>query len=195
MKPRVPAIAPLLRSDVQGAILAKLLLDPKQEFTVTELVSAAGSTPPTVHREVERLVESGFAMERRSGRNRYISANVGHRLYRPVKEIVEYAYGPPAVVAEALDGVDGISEAFIYGSWAARMAGEPGMDPQDVDVIVVGRPDRAQLIDAADKAIARLGRDVNMRSVSAGRWNVAEDAFLRNVQEKPLIPLELNRSR
>lgn len=195
MKASVPLIAPLLRSDVQGAVLAALLLEPQREYTVTELVAAAESTPPTVHREVERLVDSGFALERRSGRNRYISANVGHRLYRPVKEIIEYAYGPRVVVADALRDVGDVDEAFIYGSWAARMTGESGMDPQDIDVMVIGRPDRGRLISASDAATARLGRDVNIRAVSRERWEALGDAFLRNVRERPLIKLDLDGPR
>src|SRR5690606_33178947 len=159
------------------------MLGPQREFTMTELVAAAASTPPTVHREVDRLVGSGFALERRSGRNRYISANVGHRLYRPVQEIVEYAYGPRVVVADALREVDGIDEAFIYGSWAARMTGEAGMDPQDIDVMVIGRPNRGRLASAASAATARLDRDVNIRAVSRERWEAREDAFLRNLRE------------
>ena len=194
MKASVPVISPLLRSDVQGNILAELLLTPKRERTLTELAASVGATMPTVHREVERLVASGFLTERRSGRNRYVTANVNHALFGPVRQIVEYAYGPRTVLPRLLATVDGIDEAFIYGSWAARMSGEEGPDPSDIDVLVVGSADRSDLYDAAAVAQLELGREVNIRSVSRARWAAAEDQFLQTVQQRPLVRLDLEKA-
>lgn len=195
MKPSVPVIAPLLRSDVQGNLLAVLLLRPERERTLTELGAAVGATAPTVHREVDRLVAAGFATQRRSGRNRYVQANVDHPLYLPVRQIVEYAYGPRTVLPRVLTPVAGVEEAYVYGSWAARMNGQAGEDPADVDVLVIGRPDRAGLYDAAQAAQAELGRPVNIRSVSRGRWEAAEDPFLQTVKHRPLVRLDLGREK
>lgn len=190
----MPTISPLLRSDVQGNLLAELLLAPERERTLTELATAIGGTAPTVHREVDRLVTTGFLSQRRSGRNRYIRANVQHALYRPVRQIVEYAYGPRAVLPPLLASVAGIERAYVYGSWAARMNGEAGPDPADIDVLVIGRPDRADLYDAATVAQSKLGREVNIRSVSPDRWNAADDTFLQTVKSRPLVPLPLDQA-
>lgn len=195
MKPTVPTIAPLLRSDLQGNILAELLLNPQIEKTLSELVIAVGSSKPTVHREVSRLVDAGFLLERRSGRNRYVRAHVGHPLYEPVRQIVEYAYGPRVVIQRLLSEIEGIEEAHIYGSWAARMNGDSGADPADIDVIVVGRPERAELYDAAATAQSELHREVNIRSLSRSRWEAAEDPFLSAVRSRPLVTLELGATR
>ncbi|PVW04777.1 ArsR family transcriptional regulator [Microbacterium sp. Gd 4-13] len=190
MKPSVPTISPLLRSDLQGRLLAELLIAP-EEHTLSGLTKAVDATMPTVHRELDRLVSSGFLSERRSGRNRYVQANVDHPLYRPVRQIVEYAYGPRLVLSRLLSLVDGIEEAYIYGSWAARMNGEEGADPADIDVLVVGRPDRADMFDAAAAAQREIGREVNIRSIRADRWKAADEPFLRSVRQRPLVQLEL----
>lgn len=195
VKATVPAIAPLLRSDLQGRLLASLLLAPERERTLTEIAAAVQSSMPTVHREVERLVLSGFLTERRSGRNRYVSANTEHPLFRPVREIVEYAYGPEVILPALLADVRGVEDAYVYGSWAARMNGEAGADPADIDVLIVGKPDRAAVYDAAAEARALLGREVNMRSVSLDRWKRADEAFLRTVQSRPLVKLDLTADR
>lgn len=42
------------------------------------------------------------------------------------------AYGPRYVIGQQLADVDGISEAFPYGSWVARFHGEPGPLPKDM---------------------------------------------------------------
>ena len=195
VKASVPTISPLLRSDVQGNLLAELLLTPARERTLTELTAAVGATMPTVHREVDRLVTAGFLTERRSGRNRYVRANLEHPLYRPVRQIIEYAYGPRAVLPHLLAPVDGIDAAYVYGSWAARMNGEEGADPADIDVLVVGRPERATLYDVAAAAQSELGREVNIRSISRDRWEAADDPFLQTVKSRPLVRLELNKAR
>lgn len=195
VKASVPTISPLLRSDVQGNLLAELLLTPVRERTLTELTAAVGATMPTVHREVDRLVTAGFLTERRSGRNRYVRANLEHPLYRPVRQIIEYAYGPRVVLPHLLAPVDGIDDAYVYGSWAARMNGEEGADPADIDVLVVGRPERADLYDVAAAAQSELGREVNIRSISRDRWEAADDPFLQTLKSRPLVRLELDKAR
>jgi predicted nucleotidyltransferase len=45
----------------------------------------------------------------------------------------------PAPGPEVLAGIEA---AAIFGSWAARAAGEAGPSPVDVDLLVIGRPDR-----------------------------------------------------
>ncbi|MDY0913953.1 helix-turn-helix domain-containing protein [Rathayibacter festucae] len=190
MKSTVPTIAPLLRSDLQGNLLAALMLRPG-ESSLSALAERIDASPSSVQREVERLVASGFVLERRSGRNRYVRANEGHPLTAPVRIIVEYAYGPRVVLARVLSGIPFVEEAYIHGSWAARMAGEEGADPADVDVLVVGGPDRADLLDAASAAQSELGREVDIRSVSRRRWDEAPDLFLQTLKTRPLVRLDL----
>ena len=72
------------------------------------------------------------------------------------------AFGPPLVIGEEFGSVDGIEAIYIYGSWAARQRGEPGPTPNDIDVLVIGRPDRDEIYDAAQRAQRRLGREVNV---------------------------------
>ena len=193
MKPSAPLLAPLLRSDVQGRLLAELYLHPDQERTATELARLADTGLPNASREIKRLVEAGFLRARTSGRNRYLRVDVDHPLYRPLAEILRYAYGPVAVLGPLLRDLSGIDEAYVYGSWAARLAGEPGPDPADIDLLVIGdRVDRAALDAAAEVGRQQLGREVNPRVVSRQAWGEKADLFLRHLYDRPLvnIPLE-----
>lgn len=194
MKPGVPLLAPILRSDTQGRLLSDLYLFPERGLTPTQLAASAGTSLPTVLREVDRLLESGYVLERRSGRNRYIQVNIAHPLFRPLSEIIEYAYGPIAVLPRLLAPISGIREAYVYGSWAARIAGEPGHDPHDIDVLVVGDPDRFEIHQAAQKASSLLMRETNIRIVSPEAWQSGDDIFLSTVQSRPLEPLRLTES-
>lgn len=99
-------------------------------------------------------------------------------------------YGPAAVLADLLPSLDGVDEAYIYGSWAARQAGEAGPPPRDVDVLVVGDADEDDLADVALAAERRLGREVNIHRVSAKTWrSPGGDPFLTSVRSRPLYPI------
>ncbi|MCS5718062.1 ArsR family transcriptional regulator [Herbiconiux sp. CPCC 205763] len=191
MKPNVPLLAPLLRSDTQGRLLAELYLFPERERTASQLARDVHTSLPTVLRELDRMVPMGFLTERFSGRNRYIRVNREHPLYNPVADIVRYSYGPLAILPGMLAPITGIEEAYVYGSWAARLAGEAGSDPQDVDVLVVGTPDRLEIFEAAERGSSALGREVNIRAVSRSAWDAGGDAFLRTVKARPLARLAL----
>lgn len=58
------------------------------------------------------------------------------------------AVGPVQVLSENLRRINGIEQAFIFGSWARRYHGETGVAPSDVDVFVVGDPE-PNLVDEA----------------------------------------------
>jgi hypothetical protein len=61
------------------------------------------------------------------------------------------------VLRNALAEVAGIERAFIYGSWAARHAQRSGPVRADIDLLVIGRPDRRELDDAVAGAESVIG--------------------------------------
>ena len=193
MRVAPPALLPILRSRVQGAILAATYLDPGREFTVTELAAQAGAGLKAVAQEVDRLVRTGFLADRRRGNMRLVRRGAPSRVTAPLTDLLAATYGPLSVLEELLGEVDGIDEAWIYGSWAARYSGQPGAVPGDIDVIVVGTPSLADLDDVASAAAARLGREVNVHRVSLQAWASPDprDTFLATIRTRPLVSVPL----
>jgi DNA-binding transcriptional ArsR family regulator len=187
-------LAPLLRSDAQGELLALLLLHPEAEYTLTEIARRIGVSLPTVHAEVARLVVAGLVTDRRVGQARLVRAATGHVLFRPLVELLELTYGPTAVLPDVLAGVAGVREAYVYGSWAARRLGEPGDSPRDLDVVVVGSTPRDVLVELGERAGRRLHREVNITRVSPEVWDAGDDPFVRTLKLRPLVPLMLEGS-
>ncbi len=187
----VPALSPLLRSDAQGELLALLFLHPDEEYSLSEIARRVGFSVPAVHAEVGRLTVSGLLTERRLGQARLVHANLGHVLVRPLIELLELTYGPAAVLPDILAGLDGVRDAFVYGSWAARRLGEPGPPPRDIDVVVVGSASRSELAAAADVASRRLHREVNITRISPVVWDTGDDAFVKTLTARPLVRLDL----
>lgn len=105
---------------------------------------------------------------------------------------MELTYGPVALLPDVLAGMSSVREAFIYGSWAARRQGEPGPAPQDVDVVVIGRPTRDALARAGDDARRRLHREVNITRIAPEVWDARQDPFVRTLVSRPLVPVPLS---
>ena len=189
-----PSLLPLLRSRMQGELLALVLLHPEREYSITELARAFGVSATTVLREVERLVGGGIFEDRRVGRSRLVKARTDTPLYRPLSDVISVTFGPLPLLAEALSGLAGVREAYIYGSWAARYSGEPGPPPGDVDVLVVGSPDPDALFDLAEGVSRRLDREVNVHRIAPESWaSSSTDPFLTSVRARPLVPLPLDQ--
>jgi DNA-binding transcriptional ArsR family regulator len=186
MRTSAPPLLGIFRSQLQGDLLARVLLDPG-EMTISELARALGSPVATVQREVTRLEDMGLLTTHRVGRARVVAANHANPATGPLRDLVTIAFGPRQVIAEEFAGLAGADKVIIFGSWAARHSGEPGSTPGDVDVLVVGNPDRDDVFDAAERAQARLGRPVNTTVVSSKRWATADEPFLKDVQRRPAI--------
>lgn len=191
MNTAAPELAPLFRSDAQGEILARLLLNPDRSYSIAELGRATDTSYASTHREVQRLMRAGLLEEHRVGRHHQLRADTSSPAYRPLTELLLLTYGPATAIPRILADVAGIDEAYVYGSWAARRTGEPGSPPGDVDVLVVGDPPRSSIYEAADEAERFLGREVSIRVVSTETWAAATDPFIKTLQERPLVALRL----
>lgn len=182
-----PPLLPIFRSRLQGDLLAALLVVPGTELTLTALAERTGGSLAAVQREVDRLEGAGLLRSHRVGNARLVSADPASPAAGPLAELVTMSFGPVQVLAEEFADLPGIDELAVFGSWAARHAGERGAPPADVDVLVVGEPDRDEVHDAAARAERRLGTPVNATVVSAQRWAEGTDGFVRRVREAPLV--------
>lgn len=187
-----PALLPVFRSQHQAELLMWLLLHPDQEYGVTDLAHRIGVPLSTLHREVARLDEAGLISSRTLGRNRLLRPNLDHPATPALTRLLEITFGPRAVIAEEFV-LGGAEQVVIFGSWAARYAGEAGPPSRDIDVLVVGTVDRADLYEAADRAHARLGIEVNPVVRSARQWDDTADALLAQIKESAhLVVLDIN---
>ncbi|WP_285725868.1 hypothetical protein [Psychromicrobium xiongbiense] len=188
MKTLAPQLTPFVRSDAVGAILAEVFGHPDREVTLTALGRRAGVSSPVVHREVGRLVDNEVLRDRQEGRNRLVTANQDHPLFALMRDLIAATYGPIPVLRELFEDVGGVERVLIYGSWAARRAGESGAFPNDIDVLVVGDTPRRILTKIASDASERLDVTVNITRLSARDWG-AEDAspFVSTVRSRPAV--------
>jgi len=172
--------------------LALVYLNPDQEYSITDAAQRIGASVKAVHQEVTRLVEAGLLVDRRVGTSRLVRSVQDSLLTRPLTDLLAVTYGPLPVLTRSLAGLEGVIQAFIYGSWAARYDGEPGPVPADVDVLVIGDVDPDDLGERAQEAEAVLRRAVNIRRVRPSTWESKEDPFVTTVRARPLVELHID---
>ena len=191
-----PSLLPILRSRQQGEVLTFLLCDPERETSMSKLAHRVGVPLSSVHREVERAEAAGIITSRRLGNTRFVRADTESPYYDSLSDLMVKAFGPPHVLAETLEGVDGIDAAYVFGSWAARLHGVAGKRPvNDIDVLVLGEPDRAELYEALSGVEGRLGRPVNVVIRDAEWLRDGSGGFHATVTERPVVAIEIKKTR
>lgn len=194
MRTSAPPLLPVFRSRMQGDLLAQMLLTPTREMSITDLAARIDGSVAAVQREVDRLERAGILVSRRVGRTRLVKADIRSPVFEALGKLVLVGFGPALVMAEELVGVEGVTEAFIFGSWAERYEGMDGPAPADVDVLVIGAPDRDEVHEAALRVERRLGMPVNMTVRAEDSWRrEASDGFTRQVRASALVPVPLGR--
>ena len=187
MRTQAPILAPVFRSDGQARVLSELLLG-GEELSVTDIAERSGVAYATVHGEVGRLLRAGILRERKAGRTRMISGNPESPLAAPLREILLVSSGPAVLLSEELARIDGVHQAFLFGSFAARAVGIDGPTPLDIDVMVVGEPDPELVFDACARVERAVSRPVNPTILSETEF-AADSGFLESVRANPTVAL------
>ena len=114
-----------------------------------------------------------------------IEANQDSPLYPDLKALLTKALGPEQLLRDALADIDGIDEAFIFGSWAT-----PGLAaPQDIDLMVIGAPEIGRVYQAVSTVESQVGRPINVSVRSKAEWESADGGFERTVRSRPRVAL------
>lgn len=108
-------------------------------------------------------------------------------LFGALRQVLLATYGPPAITARAFRDIPGAEAVLPFGSWAARYLGRSGRAPNDIDVLVIGSPDRDEVDDAAERAERAIGMPVQAIVRSRSQWTGERDSFVREVKSRPLV--------
>ena len=191
-----PALAPLFRSDQQMRILAVLFTNPGDEFAIGEIAQRASVAQATVSREVARLAEHGLVVTRMMGRNKLVSHNRNLPWAPELRRILDQTVGVIGSLGEALSGLEGVEDAFVFGSWAVRYSGEPGSYPRDIDVVVVGGAVLRSVRGACRGLERDLRVEINPIVIDRASWNShSPEPLVAQIKQQPLVPIPLKHER
>ncbi|MEZ3161744.1 ArsR family transcriptional regulator [Microbacterium sp. BWT-B31] len=158
------------------------------ELSLTDIAARAELAYPTAHREVARLLDAGILVERNVGPTRLLSANPDSALVPPLWDILQIVAGPVILLSRELARIDGIESVFLYGSFAARLRGVDGPEPNDIDVMVIGTPDAELVYQACDRIEESVHRPVNATILTRAE-SAIDSGFLDRVRSNPTVPI------
>jgi predicted nucleotidyltransferase len=181
-------------SEVRRQILAAFYAGPGLVTHARELARRLGHPSQVVGRELRRLEDAGILASETVGRARRYRVNVDSPIAADVRGLVLRTIGAEALIRNALGGVAGIEEAWIFGSHA-RGTERPC---SDIDLLVIGPVDRGALSERLVEAEQELGRDVNM--VAYTRAELADlesagDPFVIDVMAGPRTRVDVIETR
>lgn len=196
MRTAAPTSLPLFRSEGQARLLTHIYLSYSHpDAPLAEIARELELDPGGVVREANRLENAGLIRSVRVGRQRHLRPNTESPYYEPLRELLARAYGPPRLIARALAPFEEVEQALIYGSWAARHLGEPGSAPNDIDVLVVGSPDRRALARTARELSEQLGVEFDPHVASPADYSSGATGFIRTIKEGPTVAIDLANER
>ncbi len=175
-------------SEVRRAILRTFFARPGVTRHVRELARELRRSPTVVGEELDRLQRTGILTSERIGRARRYRVDEGSPIASEVRSLVQKTIGVEARVREALGGLAGVEEAFLYGSYAAGTE----RANSDLDLLVIGSIDQEALSERLTEVERELGRDVNVVTYERAeleRLRAGGDRFVAGVLAGPQVSL------
>jgi predicted nucleotidyltransferase len=177
-----------LRSKARQRLLAYYFTNPAARLHLRDLAGRLSIDPSNLSKELGRLQREGLFRSDVSGRQRYFQLNREYALFDEVRSIVVKTIGAVPLLAQSLRKIDGIEEAYLYGSFARNQQDAAS----DIDVLVIGAPGGQAVAEAAQKLERQLGREVNYTVLTRREFNsrrARKDAFLENVWHNARVSL------
>jgi predicted nucleotidyltransferase/predicted transcriptional regulator with HTH domain len=176
-----------LRSEARRRLLAYYFTNPTARHHLRDLAERLRTDPSNLSKELRRLEREGLFRSEISGRQKYFQLNWEYPLFDEVRGIVSKTIGAAAMIRASLKRIEGIDEAYLYGSFAENQQDSAS----DIDVLVIGVPREETLAQAMRKLERQLGREISYTILTRKEFEsrrVRKDAFLENVWHKR-IPL------
>src|SRR5713226_3012686 len=153
------------RSRVRDRILLEFFAKPGTSAHVREMARRVKASAPTVGAELTELERLGLLQTHTVGRSLVYSVNERSPLLGEIRTLVQKTIGVEGLIAKAFEGLASVEAAYIFGSYAAG-TDQPG---SDIDLLVVGRPNRVALSEKLAPVERTIGRDVNVVSKTEGQ--------------------------
>jgi predicted nucleotidyltransferase len=177
-----------LRSKARQRLLAYFFTNPAARHHLRDLAERLSVDPANLSKELRRLEQDGLFESEVSGRQKYFRLNRAYPLFQEVRGIVTKTVGAVPLLAQSLKRIDGIEEAFLYGSFARNQQ----VAASDIDVLVIGTPRERALVEAVRRLERQLGREINYTVLTRREFEARRaqtDSFLEGVWHNKRVSL------
>jgi predicted nucleotidyltransferase len=169
-----------LRSELRRKLLTYFYANRSARAYVRQLAGVLAVDPTNLSRELARLEREGLLRSEIEGRQRYYSIDPKYPYLKPMFAILQGSVGLAPTLASSLRQVAGIHHAYLYGSFAKNEADAAS----DIDLLVIGTPDAAELAESIGETEKVLNREISytvLKPRELEKKLAAEDPFLTDV--------------
>lgn len=157
---------------------------PAPRFYIRELERLIREDAKNISRELRNLESLGLLRSEAAGNQHYYEVREDFLLYPELRAIFLKTTGPRRLLKEAMENLAGVEVAIQYGPGAASPTDFPDLP---LDILIIGRPDPAELRQTILLLENKIGREINAiaftpEEILARRKN--RDPFLLRVLER-----------
>lgn len=150
-----------LRSEITRKLLNYFFINPQENLYVNELSRKLDLDKRNLVKKLKELEKNGIVKSQIRGNIKLYSINKDYPLYEEYKKIILKTIGVEDKLRRILTEVEGIKEAFIYGSYAQNK-----MDiHSDIDLLVIGDHKISLLQKNLSKLQREIDREINSVSM------------------------------
>jgi predicted nucleotidyltransferase len=174
------------RSRIRDRIPLEFFLRPGARLHVREMARRVEASAPAVSEELRRLADLGVLATETIGRSLVYFVDERSPLVPELRSLVQKTIGIQALIQEALDGLPDVDGAYIFGSHATGRENATS----DVDLLIIGRPDRVALSERLASVERAIKRDLNVIATTLPQLRTKRDSgdpFWRRILSEPLI--------
>ena len=147
----------ITKSKLREELLALYFTNSNKKYYLRELERLLNFSVGNIRRELIKLESTGLFLSENKGNLVYYYLNQSYPLFEELKSIIFKTSGAPKMLQNFLEKFNGISHAFIYGSFAK---GEEKED-SDIDLLIIGEVNEDKLIEVISKLERKLQREIN----------------------------------
>ena len=176
----------LARSKARKKLLSFFLSNEKNQYYLRELERLTGISVGNIRRELNTLKADRFFVTEKKGNLLFYKINEQHPLYKEIKKILMTEIGIEAEIRDMFDKIKGVEVAFIYGSYASKKH----RTDSDVDILIVGSPNRDLLSEEVSKLEKKYQKEINYQVYSRAGYReklTSKNSFLIEIKKRPKI--------
>ena len=147
----------IAKSKLREELLVLYFTNPNKKYYLRELERILNFSVGNIRRELLKLENAGLFLSENKGNLVYYYLNQSYTLFDELKSIIFKTSGAPKMLQNILEKFNGISQAFIYGSFAKKEEREDS----DIDLLIIGKVDEDKLIEVISKLERKLQREIN----------------------------------
>ena len=164
-------LSSLITSKTRIRILMRLFLNPVQKAYLRELSEEFNASPSQIKDELTQLVEAGFLINEKQGRQIDYMANTSHPLYPELHSMVKKTLGMDRIIDSIIERLGNLKKAVLVDDYAA------GKDTGLIDLVLVGNIDRKNLDDLVRKTEKYIGRKIRTLVLREDEYKKMQDVF------------------